>query len=102
LRLHRSPPVSCLPGQKNQGGVGIPQTPPRIVCNLDCDDISTGDDDNNDDDNNLCGGRKTLRAIDVGTGLRLCVGDGNGDCGGNGDGNGCGSNQGNSRRQWLQ
>ena len=42
---------------------------PHIVCDLDYSDVSAGDDN---EDDNLCGDREILRAINMGTGLRLC------------------------------
>ncbi len=71
MHLCQSTLVSCLPGQENQGGVGILRLPPCIVCNLNHGDISTRDN-GIDNDNNLSEGRKTLRVIHVGMGLRLC------------------------------
>jgi hypothetical protein len=71
LRIRWSPSVGHLPSQENQGGVGIPWPPTHGVCDLDHGDVSTGDNDNNNNDNNLCGVRKILHAIHVGTGLRL-------------------------------
>jgi hypothetical protein len=73
LHIGWSPPVSGIPGQENQGRVGVPRPSACIVCDLDCSDVSAGDDsDNHDNDDNLLGSRKTLCAIHVGKGLRLC------------------------------
>jgi hypothetical protein len=64
-------PVSRLPGQENQGGVAVPRPlPPCLVVFAISIAVTSALGDNNDV--NLRGDRKTLCAIDVGTGSRLC------------------------------